>query len=139
MEQDLHIYPWSKDLETGIEILDDQHKKFLMHANRFIIKIKAGKAAEGIWEEFEFIKDYLMYHFQTEETFLYEKNYDKYGEHQAEHLQMKFRTKMVGNALKENDPEKAVKEFVEFVNEWVINHILKSDLEFSRYLKSSGD
>lgn len=137
MEQELHIYPWSKELETGIEILDSQHKNFLMHANSFIIKTKAGKANEGIREEFEFIKDYLMYHFQTEETFLYENKYDKYGEHQAEHLQMKFKAKMIENALEEEDPEKVVKEFVEFVNEWVVNHILKSDLEFSRYLNNS--
>lgn len=135
MQEELYIYPWSRDLETGIEILDSQHKKFLMHVNQFIIKIRAGKAEEGIIEEFEFIKDYLMYHFQTEETFLFDSNYEGYKEHQAEHLQMKFKTQMIENSLKEEDPEKVVAEFVTFVNDWVVNHILNSDLKFSKYYK----
>lgn len=132
MEHNLRIFPWNKELETNIEIVDQHHKEFLKQANKFIIKVLAGKTEEAVEEEFEFIKDYLLYHFQVEETFQYESGYPEYKLHQAEHLQMKFKTKALEVAIN-NKNEGEVDIFVSYINDVIVNHMLDWDLKFIQY------
>lgn len=110
----MNIAAWKKELETGIEEIDRQHKDFLIMANKFIIRYRAEKGSEAALEELEFLKDYLFYHFHVEETFQVESNYPGYY-------------------LNHSDSSSAVDDFAAFINEWVVGHIYKSDLEFSRY------
>lgn len=131
----MYIVPWKTELETGIEIVDSQHKEFMKQANKFVIKCLAGKVDEGIREEFDFLENYLQYHFQTEETFLFDSGYPDYEKHQAEHLQLKFKTKQVGSMLEGDDLEEVLNYFSEFVNEWIVGHIMGDDLDFSNYFR----
>lgn len=136
----LHLIPWNKELETGIEVLDEQHKKFFKMANRFVIKNLANKKTEAAMEELEFLEDYLMYHFQTEETFQIESHFPDYQDHQAEHKRLIFQVKAMSvalNSIDKTNREKALHDFSDFVNRWVKNHILNLDLDFSRFYKNS--
>lgn len=135
MDEVWNLFSWKKELETGIEIVDSQHKEFLKHANKFLIKVRAGKIDEGIEEEFEFVRHYLLYHFQAEETFLLDSGYEDYKKHQAEHLELKFRAKEAELRICNAKGEEVIKEFASFINSWVIQHILKSDLLFASYYK----
>lgn len=129
----MNIAAWKKELETGIEEIDRQHKDFLIMANKFIIRYRAEKGSEAALEELEFLKDYLFYHFHVEETFQAESNYPGYLDHQAEHKHLVFKVKEMGYYLNHSDSSSAVDDFAAFINEWVVGHIYKSDLEFSRY------
>lgn len=139
----MHIVPWKKELETGIEIIDSQHMQFLKKANKFVIMFLADKKSEAAMEELEFLKDYLLYHFQAEETFQFDSNYPGYLDHQAEHKHLVFRIKEMSFILKECEgegSEEALEKFADFINEWVCGHILAMDLEFSKYYRSlNGD
>lgn len=134
----LHTISWSKELETGIEIVDNQHRNFFMHANKFIIMSLAGKKSQASMEELEFIQDYLCYHFQTEETFQIDSHYPESEEHQAEHKRLVFQVKEMAIALaaREEDDTETLERFASFVNTWVVHHIMESDLKFSKYYKS---
>lgn len=139
-QMQLRTFSWNKELETGIEIVDSQHKDFIKNANKFIIKVRFNKANEGMAEEFEFLKDYLLYHFQTEETFLFDSGYPDFTSHQAEHLQIKFETKRIGTIMAfEEDKKKVLDEFTAFINSWIISHIMGSDLKFANYYKNSDN
>lgn len=130
----MHIVPWNEKLTLGIEIVDEQHYEFLKRANKFIIKYLAEKKEEAVKEELEYLQDYLQYHFQTEETFQYESIYPDYLKHQAEHKQLIFRVKeMTIKLLDMENREMIMKDFADFIQDWVINHILTSDLKFANY------
>ncbi|QIB69580.1 hemerythrin family protein [Aminipila butyrica] len=135
MSEPLHTFLWDKKLETDIELVDSQHKEFLKRANTFIIKLLADKPEEGVREAFEFVNDYLQYHFQAEETFLADSGYPAFEEHQAEHQRMRFKSKEMEALIAEGDCQKITKEFTEFINNWVINHILSSDRRFAIYYR----
>lgn len=135
----MHIISWNKELETGIESIDSQHMQFLKKANKFVIKFLADKKSEAAIEELEFLKDYLLYHFQIEETFQFDSDYPGYLDHQAEHKFLAFRIKEMAIALQESDSEngeEALARFADFINEWVYGHILNLDLEFAKYYRS---
>lgn len=136
MIENLYIFSWDKKLETGIEIIDNQHKEFLKHANRFVIKVRSQKGEEGVKEEYEFIHDFLQYHFQAEETYLFDSGYPEYKQHQAEHLKLQFQAKQMEILIQEGKMEQILEKFVEFINMWVKEHMMGSDLKFSEYYNS---
>lgn len=136
----MNTFQWKKELETGIELLDSQHKTFIMNANKFIIKLGFKNGNNGAKEELEYLRDYLLYHFQVEETFQFESNYPYYLDHQAEHKHLAFRVKQMASVLNsENFSEESVLEFYKFIEEWVVKHILTYDLEFSKFYKENND
>lgn len=133
----MNIIPWKKELEIGIELIDKQHKEFLMNANKFIIRVRAQKEIFAIVEELEFLENYLLYHFQAEETFQVQSQYPDYLNHQAEHKFMKFKVREMSTLLTEqNFSEESICMFCKFINEWITNHILNEDLRFSQYYNS---
>lgn len=132
-ERCFYIKPWRKELETGIGIVDEQHKEFLRRANKFVIIYLSGDKKKAVSEQLEFLQDYLMYHFQTEETFQIDSHYPLCGEHQAEHLHLKFQVGQMASMLAGKDDEEAMQCFAEFVNDWFFKHVLDWDLKFAGY------
>lgn len=139
MSQPLHIFSWTKELETGIELIDKQHKEFMMQANKFIIKVRSNKIDKGIKEQFDFLNGYLQYHFQIEESYILDSGYEDYRGHQAEHLRLKFETKKLEELMytaKSN--EEVAEKMTIFINDWVVSHIMRSDIKFAKYYKEKN-
>lgn len=133
----MNIMPWKKELEIGIELIDKQHKDFLMNVNKFIIRVRAKKEVFAITEQLDFLEYYLLSHFQAEETFQFESEYPNYLGHQAEHKHLKFKVKEISILLKTHDfSEASIDEFCKFINHWVVGHMLKGDLDFAKYYNS---
>ena len=135
-ESSLNIIPWDLSLETGIEILDEQHKNFIKKANLFFIKFKAEKKSDAVIEQMGFLEDYLFYHFQTEEAFQIDSHYPEFPSHQAEHKQLIFKVKAMAEAIRsmtEENQDEVYQQFVQLVNQWIGNHIMNSDMKFTRY------
>lgn len=134
----MYIVPWDKEIETGIELIDQQHKEFLMNVNKFIIKVRVEKKTEAAQEEIAFLQNYLLYHFQTEEAFMYENAYPQYLDHQAAHKNLTFQVKEMATKLKVFDfSDEAVQNFYEMLNHWVIGHIQVMDKAFAKYYLES--
>lgn len=130
----MHIVPWNEKLTTGIELLDSQHRDFLINSNRFIIRVRAKKEIEASKEQLDYLTHFLMIHFQVEETFMVESGFPDYLHHQAIHKHLKFKVQEMTTILKEQDfSPSAIEQFCQFVNEWVVGHILKEDIDFAQY------
>ena len=132
----MYILEWHKELETGITLVDMQHKEFFMNVNKFIIKTRTGKVSSAISEEFDFLTNYLLYHFQTEETFQVNSNYPNYSVHRAAHKNLTFQVKEIIMKVKMNDySNESIEQFYTMLINWVDQHILKMDLDFAIYYK----
>ncbi len=139
----LHVFPWNENLETGIELVDEQHKNFLKHANEYILRIMASKASpennpnleRGAEKQFEFLHDYLQYHFQAEETFMADSNWPGYREHQAIHNQLKFKVKALEQVMISGTKKQRMDGVTQLVEEWIVDHILNEDQKFADYYK----
>lgn len=128
------IFQWNRDLECGIELVDKQHRQLIETANQFFIRHKCGKGRDAVRECLGFLQQYILYHFQTEEAFMTECDYPKYRPHQAIHTavarEVQFRSvKMEDSGYA---PEE-IEGFYSFVCDWIKDHILIHDMEFSRF------
>ena len=127
------IFSWDKNLETGIALVDQQHKQILQAINKLLICHKCNHGADQIEECLGFLEHYIQYHFQSEEAFQVECGYAAYRDHQAKHhylnTQVKFFTvKLRASAYAPQELE----AFYRFVCNWVQDHILSDDIQFAK-------
>lgn len=130
------IFKWDSSLESGIELVDSQHKQIFEAANAFFISYKCGNASKKAQDSLAFLEQYILYHFQAEEAFQSEIGYPKYREHQAYHeylaTQVKFHAVNLGTS---DFAQEAIDAFRCFICEWIVKHILEDDLDFSCYYR----
>lgn len=133
----MYMISWSKDIETGIKLIDDQHRKLFKAANNFFIKYYFQKQKEAAKECLNFFENYIEYHFQAEEAFQRENKYPDANEHQAIHAMLSIQFKRLSLTLNSTDySEEALNELYIFVSTFVTEHIKMEDMKFALFLKA---
>lgn len=130
----MYLTLWNKDLETGHELMDSQHKELLRAANSFFIKCKMNKHRNAASEHLDFLVNYIQYHFQAEESIHIDSKYPEQKNHHALHKMISFEVTKYTVLLRDSDfAEPVMRQFYEFVIAWIKNHILVKDVEFAKY------
>ena len=128
------IFPWNKNFETDIKIIDDQHKELVRILNKLAANLANLSDKLVLNEIFDELANYADYHFKTEEAIWskYFKNDIWYEEHEKTH------ETFIGDvlALKENKDKKpfddTIYEIVNFLSKWLAYHILDTDKRMSK-------
>ena len=61
---------WTKNLEVGVDLIDNQHKEWFKRADQLFEAGKSGKSKEYIIQMFDFLDDYTKTHFKDEERYM---------------------------------------------------------------------
>lgn len=121
---------FTEKFKTGIEIVDEEHKMLF----DIIGKIYKAIDVELVHDKFDLIldildelKEYTRVHFADEENYMREIGYE--GLAQQELLHQKFIETLEDLNLDEVDDnqEAYLFEFLNFLQNWLVNHILKVD------------
>ena len=127
--QKIDIFPWDDNFNTGIELMDTQHRQLVLILNRLAMNIAYGSSRDKLDTIFDELINYTLYHFQSEETI-----WHKYLpgnpleiEHQAVHQEFIDRVLH----LKEEQYTRSLDELAEdvlgFLAHWLASHILETD------------
>lgn len=121
---------FTEEFMVGIPMIDEEHKTLF----EIIGKIHATIDAELVHDKYDLIldildelKEYTQVHFTDEENYMREIGYD--GLPQQEILHQKFIDTLSDIDLNDVDDnqESYLYEFLNFLQNWLINHILKVD------------
>jgi hemerythrin len=116
---------------TGIELVDREHKRLfeiaesayqLLH-NDFV----ADKYDEAIGLLHELI-DYTKTHFADEEKYMEDIGYRRILSQKVMHKEFIDKLDAIDLNEIDADPEHAINEILKFLNDWLIEHILKMDM-----------
>lgn len=66
------IAVWSHRYETGIDLIDHQHRTLFDAVNQLAAAFKTGTAQNQVIVSLDFLAGYTVEHFQTEERFMKE-------------------------------------------------------------------
>jgi hemerythrin-like metal-binding protein len=118
----------------GVSIIDQQHKQLVSIVNELFKEIKGGKANQALIDIFSRLVEYTASHFATEEKIFADTNYPETEEH------IKHHKKLVESALKLQADFKAGnsvvgREVMDFLKDWLTNHILKTDKKYVAHFK----
>ena len=120
---------WSETYSVGVSILDEDHKRLIEIINRANDAIAQKSSAEWLVQE---LKDYAHIHFAREEEMLMSANYPDIEEHQRQHGQFVEWLETVERTFRFTPGAyHLVGEAVSsYLNDWLINHILVTDMEY---------
>lgn len=123
------IFPWNEHFNTGISIVDKQHKKLVKILNSLASHIACNSNENDLNIIFDELTEYTLYHFKTEEAIWhkYLPNDPLDNNHQAIHQQ--FIDTVI--KLKEEQNTRPLIELAEealgFLARWLASHILETD------------
>ena len=127
------VAPWNSRFETGIDLIDAQHKSLFEAINTLADAFKAGNAKNQVRVSLEFLIDYTVDHFQSEERLMREMDYPRLGEHMGEHARLMEQVRDLQTELLEGKP--VTMDVTIFLAEWLKVHIHDSDMAYVYFLK----
>jgi hemerythrin len=123
------------DLVTGIEKIDDQHRKLLSWAN-FIAFDDGDTTANKVTETLDNLQSYVVYHFQTEEDAMDKYNYGKLEKHKNQHVRlMNEVAELFSRAKGKETDHGTLTELQYMLTDWIQHHIIEWDQPFAAFLK----
>lgn len=119
---------WNADLETGHELVDEQHRAIIGLINEFVDAQHAHCEPEQISAALVRLSDYVSTHFAEEERLMAHYGYaeDLMRVHRGEHLKLSERTRQLVLAHRTGQDDTAC-ELVELMQEWLTEHIMQVD------------
>ncbi len=129
------VLRWRPEYSVNIQEIDNHHKQLVEMSNNLLESLKNGSCQSKIDEAITFLIDYTDYHFREEEKLFGSYDYYKTGDHSEKHAILLDQVKSLKETVqdKNNHPQT-----IDFLKEWIINHILKEDREYAAYLNEKG-
>jgi hemerythrin len=124
---------WNPDWETGIKKIDQQHRELFRQVEALMNAIHHDQAAAHISGLLKFLANYVDVHFKDEEAEMKASDYHGLASHQAIHNDM--RSKVATLLLQfQNDPTVITDSVIEFIIDWLVNHINGEDRRMAHHL-----
>ncbi len=128
---------WEDKFSLGISIIDEEHKKLIGILNKAILAKEHNVNSEEIKEVLREMNDYTLTHFTTEEAYMKAFNYPEYQDHKEEHRV--FSTEIIAYTYKVIKGDyQIVNEIIEYLKQWLINHIQVTDKKYIDCFKKNG-
>lgn len=125
---DFEIFPWNANFDTGIAIIDEQHKKLIVLLNKLAVSLVHGDDIEykAIFDE---LAAYASYHFETEEAIweAYFKNDPWLEKHREAHSSFMPRVLEIQKTQADMAVTKGLRNVLNFLIRWLVYHIIESD------------
>jgi hemerythrin len=134
---------WTDNLSVGIDQFDEDHKRLIAIINELHSAIQAVDGNGQIEkEEIEIVlqrlENYIRYHCDREELFMAKTHYPDFESHRQEHLRLNVMiADMTDRFHGSTSPEDAA-EIMQFLYDWLTNHIFVVDKKYSSHLRASG-
>jgi len=125
---------WKDDYLLGIEKIDEQHKRLFEIAGEIYSLMKNQLITDkydGIVSLISELKDYTVFHFTYEQEYLQSIGYRKYFTHKVEHDDFVEKINNVDMEKIDLDHEQYLLELMDFMVEWIANHILETDRAYT--------
>lgn len=129
------IFPWNSNFDTGIPIIDEQHKILVDLLNKLANHLAYGASAPALEAVFKELFDYAAYHFKTEEEIWnrYLSRDDLFAQHLGIH---KTFVDDVSQLMQRTQADKQEEEVISFLTHWLAFHILESDKHMAKVVIS---
>ncbi len=131
------LITWGPKLATGIDQIDVQHKELVRMVNALhrAMKLKVGIQQSGkILDE---LAKYTVYHFGHEEKLFKQYQYPEYNEHKKIHEKLVSTVVEFQKDFKSGKASLSV-DLMNFLTQWLKDHIMKCDMKYVPFFKSKG-
>lgn len=130
---------WKDNYEIGVKEVDQQHKELFKRLNSFLRVVRSDEdkdiKCEKIEETLDFMSEYVVVHFDSEEAIQKKYNYPEYEKHHQIHERFKAEIAEFKKEFEEDKyNEDLVMEFSGKLLTWLINHVAAEDQKIGDYI-----
>jgi len=128
---------WTEEFSVNIAEIDAQHMQLFALIQDLHNAMKQGKTKNTLQSTISGLSDYAVNHFTTEERLFDKNDYPDQILHKQEH------DLFIQKALQfkedfEQDRIMVSMKIMDFLTDWLINHIMKSDMQYIAFLNERG-
>lgn len=125
---------WTKNLEVGVDLIDQQHKKWFEKADQLFEAGKSGKSKEYIVKMFDFLDEYTKTHFKDEERYMQSINYPELSAQKQMHEGFIKKLKELRREYEKDGVNLTViLSSNQFILDWLTKHISQADKKIGQY------
>ena len=130
------LLEWNNKYSVKVERIDAQHKNLIEIINNLHDSLRENTFHEELRKIYSELVEYTEYHFTTEEMYLEKAGYEDLENHKKQHARFVKKLKRLQSRCNEGKEAIAV-ELSGFLSNWIIEHILHSDMEYSDVVTNS--
>lgn len=123
---------WNEELETGIDVIDQQHKRIVELINQLNL-VSNGKADGNVGDVLAELVDYTLSHFVFEEELMEEAGYPFSKAHKRVHDI--FTARVNEYKMRFDAGEDVTDALRDMLSRWLFNHIKGDDKAYARVVK----
>ncbi len=134
---DYDLITWGPRLETGIKDIDIQHKELVRMINELHKAMKTGAGVQKSGAVLDSLAEYTVGHFSHEEKLFNKYQYPEYREHKKIHETLVSTVVDFQTQFKAGQASLSV-DLMNFLSQWLKDHIMKCDMKYVPFFKSKG-
>jgi hemerythrin len=119
---------WTADLDTGIQVIDKQHRRIVDYINK-LYHAQQYDSREEISDVLDELVDYTLSHFAFEESLMEDAGYTYVNAHKKVHQLFIRRVGDYQQRFKLG--EEIAEELLHTLRAWLINHIKNDDQDYA--------
>ena len=125
---------WSPELDTGIDVIDQQHRRIVDYINALEVANQAHDR-QAVGDTLDELVDYTMSHFAFEESLQEEAGYAYCKPHKRVH---ELFVRRVGDYVERHRlGEEIGEELYHLLTTWLVNHIRRDDADYVGAVKAT--
>lgn len=124
------MFEMKEEYYTGIELIDQQHKKLFEIADEAYNLLKNDYIPDkydNIMSLLGELKAYTATHFADEEAYMEKIGHKRMFSQKIEHAEFMNKINEFDFTLIEENQESGIVEILAFLNDWLVHHILEKD------------
>ncbi len=125
---------WSNRFELGVPFIDADHRVLVDLLNRMHDASRADGDLTDIGGILSALVDYTRYHFAREERAQAAAKYPDIADHRLQHARLTGEAKRLFAAFRADPGAVEVGDVVDFLSDWLMDHILFHDMAIKPYL-----
>ncbi len=133
----MEVITWSEDYSVNIREIDSQHKKLVKLINLLHKETDEKDLHKTVGDTLDELIKYAVYHFSFEESLFAQYSYPETRVHIRAHTDLIAQIKNFLNKYNFSGNVFPI-DLIDFLQKWLIDHILEEDKKYGAYLNSKG-
>jgi len=130
-------FRWDHRYSVNIAEMDHQHQRLFRMVAELEHALRTGRADSIIDEVLEKVIQHTISHFAAEEDLMQQHGFPGLAAHRNEHQMLAQKLAQFNLSNMAGRPDIAA-AFLDFLQDWLRDHILKTDKEYSEFLNAQG-
>jgi hemerythrin len=131
------FFEWKEEYSVKVGEIDNQHKIIIQMLNDLYVAFMKKEHQQTLGKIIEELKNYAVYHFETEEKYFHQFTFTGKIEHINEHEKFKEKVNLFSEEFKRNNSALTY-SVISFLKDWLNTHILINDKKYMQCFSENG-